>query len=1629
MKTRLLILVLFIFSSHQLLTAQVYVDKDATGNNDGTSWTDAYTELYTATTATTAGEIWVADGTYTPDNSARTNVIGIRSGVPVYGGFSGVETILSQRDPELNVTIISGDLNNDDPTTVVYGDPLRDDNSYRLLAMSGPVITIDGFTLTSANANGTTAGTQAGALIALNGTANITFTLVNCTVKDNTSAGFGLINDIDRGHSGSINVFQTKFVNNVGRGAIALYVRASFADNIITNLENCLFANNSAVNTDGTNGDGSLVWIRQDNNSATQNFKVNNCTFSENTFATTSPVLRTDRNPFATLNVNVNNSIFWQNLNSGSEIRAVGNSSGFTAPNILAVRNSLSPLGFTNISNKQNVLNVDPIFTNPSFQDFSIPSSSPARDAGDNQYIINTAALDLAGNVRVNNGTVDMGAYESTVDPCDPFSFAYSNANTFSVQLDWQANTVATIWDVSYYETAQGSSGATAISGLTSPSVSISGLSPNTEYSVFVRGICGGTPGDYLFAGSVTTPKEAIYVAFDATGANDGSSWANAYTNLNNALLNNLSETFWVKAGTYSPGNSRTDSFVLTANQKVYGGFNGTEALITERDVVNNVTTLSGDLNSDDATVFSFTDPMRNDNSYRVVIINGADVKLDGLVIANGNANGPTSTERGGAAIDVVAGGILDVDNCIIERNSTLGGSIRALDPSGIVELNIIRCQIRDNEGDAATIFYGRADGGQLTVRFESSLFYNNKSNNTGVSGGLFWHRQDKNRNQTVDYINCTITNNTTSGNDIITTLLNSSIGGSFDANISNVIFWDNLYANASTADNIQQAGTVVIRNSLANNGFSSNSNKQNILSVDPLFTDSSSNDFTIPNISPAVNFGDNQFVTALNSLDLLGNPRVVDNVDLGAFEVTEADLILNIPDTAFKAALVNNAAINTNADTEIQINEALDYSGTIVVPSLGIASLIGIEAFKNITLLEASNNQIATVDLSNNNLIADVDLSNNQLATIMLPSNGVVTQLNLNTNALASIDLMTNLSITDLDLGNNQLSAIDLLANVAITVLDLSSNNLTELNVIPLLSLTNLDANTNNLISFSISNNGQITDFDVSNNNLEELFIKNGNNTAIANFDATQNSNLNCIEVDDLAYANTNFTNIDSQTSFSINCITQVFVNAQATGANDGSSWSNAYIDLATALLDNPTGEFWIVAGRYVAASGARSITFTVTENQKIYGGFDGTETLREDRDPATNIVIIDGDRDNDDGTVLLDHNASNSLGSDNVYHVITVTGSNVIIDGLTIKGGNANGGTGEDRRGSAIDIKENARSLNVNDVRFNYNRVFDGGIIFGTQSTNTSLPSDYVFTNCVFDRNLGRFATIYYYANPLSTSGVNSTFINCLIFDNRTTFVSVYPNTTEGAPSIKSLFWLRSDLAGGINNGKFINLTISQSVFNSGNTTPAGLISGTRVNGTTNIEVYNSILWNNGGNNIAVDTHGTFAPANTVIIRNSLSQDNFGNQTDKMNVLNSDPNFTNPLTNDFTQLSNSPTIDAGDNQFLPSTITTDLNGNQRIFNTTVDMGAYEYVSTLSTLDFEVALNDTKIYPNPTSETLNILSKIEIKTVEVYNLLGSRIIKTQSNAINVSALENGVYLIKITGSTNQQITKRFIKN
>ena len=66
-------------------------------------------------------------------------------------------------------------------------------------------------------------------------------------------------------------------------------------------------------------------------------------------------------------------------------------------------------------------------------------------------------------------------------------------------------------------------------------------------------------------------------------------------------------------------------------------------------------------------------------------------------------------------------------------------------------------------------------------------------------------------------------------------------------------------------------------------------------------------------------------------------------------------------------------------------------------------------------------------------------------------------------------------------------------------------------------------------------------------------------------------------------------------------------------------------------------------------------------------------------------------------------------------------------------------------------------------------------------------------------------------------------------------------------------------------------------------------------------------------------------------------------------------------------------------------------------------------------------------LYPNPTSDILNIDSENELKSVEIYSLQGQKVMSSKNNVINISDLASGLYLVQVTDIENITATKKLI--
>ena len=412
------------------------------------------------------------------------------------------------------------------------------------------------------------------------------------------------------------------------------------------------------------------------------------------------------------------------------------------------------------------------------------------------------------------------------------------------------------------------------------------------------------------------TPGPVYYVDLTATGANNGTSWANAFTNLQTAIETAApGDTLLVARGTYfpSPTGDRSAFFTFSKSLFVYGGFDGTESNLAERDTNDFVPTLiSGDYAGNDA--FAVEDDRnvyrnRGDNAERLLSLPSieGDILVDGFAFEG--TDGVTSRAIGvsvaagtsavtfrrcrftalssrsqGGALGFSVGGsgnqlTYTLDRCLVENSSTTadkGGAIQGNGNAG----NEIVARYRN------TIFRGnrkgRGRGGAINHDGAGSASYENClfDNNSAEAGGATF----ENFSGGATFTNCTFVNNSSPE---ASTVFQFTSFGSEGVDLRNCVFAGNegplLDGRGRNAFRI--ANSLFPGARFSDNTFATVTDQGgNLFGSSPAFVDAAAGDYRPAGGSPLINAGDNSFVTT--SSDLAGGVRIIaDAVDLGAYE------------------------------------------------------------------------------------------------------------------------------------------------------------------------------------------------------------------------------------------------------------------------------------------------------------------------------------------------------------------------------------------------------------------------------------------------------------------------------------------------------------------------------------------------------------------------------------------------------------------------------------------------------------------------------------------------------------------------------------------------------------------------
>ena len=471
-----------IFSGSDEVLCQSRVGNDL---NTGMSWDQAFENLQTALNINSINDtIWVAQGIYYPDkgtgtvNDDRSSSFFLDIGVNIYGGFSGSETILNERDWLVNFTILSGDLMQNDGSDFKN----YEDNAYHVVrcANQTQVSTLDGFIIEAGNADTVNENIGAG-MYNINADPmikNCTFqnnysgsngggmqnasaspTILNCYfLKNESSQGAGMFNNnaspnlIDctfeknnSGYGGGIyninnskaEITRCEFKDNHAKGDTTIVTGGGAIYNDSSNviITNCTFLGNSADKGGGVENNKSTpdiinsIFLGNLSDgfgggaiyNGSSNTGIINCSFSGNKANFSGGALyNINSNPVMT------NTVIWNNQDqsgTGTSDASMLNSS--STPNITyslvqnittTTNNNIDGIMLAGDSNYPGFIQeANPSLAPSTLGNLRTYLGSPLIDTGNNLVV--STLLDPDGYQRIN-GIVDIGAYENPATNC-----------------------------------------------------------------------------------------------------------------------------------------------------------------------------------------------------------------------------------------------------------------------------------------------------------------------------------------------------------------------------------------------------------------------------------------------------------------------------------------------------------------------------------------------------------------------------------------------------------------------------------------------------------------------------------------------------------------------------------------------------------------------------------------------------------------------------------------------------------------------------------------------------------------------------------------------------------------------------------------------------------------------------------------------------------------------------------------------------------------------------------------------------------------------------------------------------------------------------------------------------------
>ena len=1240
-----------------------YVNATAPAGGDGASWATAFNNLDDALAYNASGcgpEIWVAAGTYRPckDHTGNSNPADPRrktfllpAGVKLYGGFTGNETSIEGRDVVAHATVLSGDIGTAGTDS---------DNCYHVALAIAPNSNslLDGLRIEGGRANGSgqfsavsldVLDSQGAGLYVTNGA----HTLRQVTIRDNhsTFGGGGLLS-----FANSLHVERSSFIANAASSGAGV-----FASGVHLTLTNSVLLNNTAT------GSGSGLFLNAGNASVTGNTIVAN-----NSGAAGAVRLESGQTLLA-------NNLFWANAFGGNDQQNdadVSKQHPATATfqhNLLQLPYGNYALGGTELGNVFGVMPQFVNLANPAGSDGYLGSADDGLRLADCSPAINGGGAawagtgsDRAGAMRVQGPGVDIGAYEAPENLRSGGGVYLSGATEGNVEISLTV------------------SGGTAYSWST-------GANPNAATNVI--GQSGLHTVSVALANGCTqvvpfrTLNNRYFVKAGNPAGGDGRSWATAFATLYEALAQPLMPgvEIWMAGGNY-PVNAGSHVIIQKNDVNIYGGFAGTEARLSQRQLGLYTTSLIGD-----------------NAHYALRVTESNNLRLNGLRFAGGGGAVHVRGAYSEVRVDnpcpqppcadgyryFVYNDHLEIRHCVVEGQSAgvnaldlaflsdvtldssrLENNGRALNLSNLQKVTIRDNHFLNNTGGAAKLDIWNAQDAALVQR-------NTFTNNHSDYGGAVRLRGESSRPDLEANANADIAFNTFENNGASVHGGAIYCSGRGTRSIQRNVFRGNTaqeYGGAVTVLNdgtternfflnntAQLGGALYGGGSVEVNVFSGNHaterggafyGTQQYWAIANTFFDNRADEFGGAIFSDYGNLFTTNYALLLENIFWENKRKVGGNY---VANVAEADVakrtVSAAPNVFYNLFQIAESNYDSYIRNESSIEDALFYTN-------GFGNIFGFDPlFTNPQVPAGQDGQLGTSD----------DGLRLQPGSAAIDGSEVITAGSIRSSPSSDITGAPRPQGAKKDMGAYE-GSCGTLAFVSLYNSRSASNNVT------ICAGDNLvfAVTANFAVSYQWKRNG----------------VPIGTNSPTLFLNPVTMADAGTYTVTILGCNGGPITPSDIVVSV-VPGQPILYVNHQAAPGGNGTSWATAFQHLQDALdvanICTNVQEIWVASGTHKpnkpfgATESAFGVFahFYVRDGLKLYGGFAGTEGAISERNLAANNTTLSGDFNGDDDITGSGATLAIANNFENAFNVLVAStpanGVGITLDGFTIRGGNA--------------------------------------------------------------------------------------------------------------------------------------------------------------------------------------------------------------------------------------------------------------------------------------------------------------------------------------------------------------------